>query len=399
VIQGNAAESETDIANRTHAVVGSDANITFAGSVYNPGEFRLTAYNDVEGYDDVKLDSGGLIVGSGATSAIRADVNDATAAIGDRARVTTVGDVNLETLTRGVLKVEPQVHTYGLASAAVIDGMARIHNNNQVQVGANAFIEAMGAVNLLAGRDHDGVMNYFHVTSHGDELNASVIPISDLGSHGEIIQNHGIAVAAGASIRSARDANLLTELNGNAEIWAYGSGKNWMTAVASGIDSLLGSSGISEEMKGGTSTLEAHGTVTVNGAVEVGFLKNQTLVIDVNGNVTTQTDGITFSATEESLALNLIQERQHWYDLKAEYAGDAVSVAAYQAEINRVEPNSRCGTSGWRAPRPTGRRSTAAPSSSPISSSTTSGRSPERSTSGRTTSTEAASSKRRATSP
>jgi len=71
VLQGNAAESETDIANITHAVVHDSAVLTVNGDVSNPGEFRLSAFNDVEAYDDVKLDSGGVIVGSGATSAIR----------------------------------------------------------------------------------------------------------------------------------------------------------------------------------------------------------------------------------------------------------------------------------------------------------------------------------------
>jgi len=340
VFEGNAAESETDIANRTYTTIGDYATIDVVGSLYNPGNFILRAYNDVEGTDDVKLDSGGVIVGSAATSAIRADINDGIVSIGNNAHITSVGDVNLEALARGVLKVEPQVHTYGLASAAAVDGMARIHNDNDVSVGENTFIESYGEINLLAGRDHDGIMGYFHVTSHGDELNASVIPIEFLTSHGEIVQDHAITVESGAILRSAQDTNLLTEREGNAEIWAYGSGKNWMTAVAGGIDSMLGSDGISEEMKGGTSTLELYGDVTIEGSIEVGILKEQALVIDMDGSVVEQPESvkdITFTASEESLAANLVAEREHWYALKAAYAGDAVAVAAYQAEIDRVE--------------------------------------------------------------
>ncbi|OQX64175.1 MAG: hypothetical protein B5M56_00340 [Desulfococcus sp. 4484_241] len=311
------------------------------GSIYNPGNFYLRAYNDVEAYDDVKLDSGGVIVGSGVTSWIKADVNDAVAKIGDNVIANTVGDIDMETLTRGVLKVEPQVKTYGLASAGKVDGLASIHNNNQVVIGENSDIEAMGDMNLLSGRDRDGNLNYFHVTSHGDELNASALPISFLKSHGEIIQDHSISVGSGTNIRLARDANLFAEQDGNAEIRAYGSGKNWMSAVADGIDSMLGSDGISEEMKGGTSTLETNCRVTIDGTVEVGVFKDQALEIDVDGTVIRHTDGITFTTSEQSLAQNLIQEREHWYSLLEEYAGDTISEAAFQAEIDRVEQQMR----------------------------------------------------------
>jgi hypothetical protein len=134
-------------------------------------------------------------------------------------------------------------------------------------------------------------MSYYDIISHGDELNASVIPISDLGSHGEIKRNHIITVGtlpdSGTELRSARDVNLLAELYHNAEITAYGSGKNWMTALAGAIDSMFGSDGISEEMIGGTATNEKNAIVTVNGTIEVGTLKNQELVVDsaVDGQI------------------------------------------------------------------------------------------------------------------
>ncbi|MEJ2723028.1 MAG: hypothetical protein P8175_00020 [Deltaproteobacteria bacterium] len=355
VLQGNASESETDIANITHATVGADATITVIGNPFLPGEFRVSAFNDVEGYDDVRLDSGGLIVGSGATSAIRADTNDAIVTIEDGVTITSVGDVDLETRTRGILRVEPQVHTYGLASAAVVDGLARMWSKNEVNVGNSVLIDALGTINLLAGRNSDGTLSYYDIFSHGDELNASVIPISDLGSHGEIKRDHIITVGtmpdSGTELRSARDVNLLAELYHNAEITAYGSGKNWMTALAGGIDSMFGSDGISEEMIGGTATNEKNASVTVNGTIEVGTLKNQELVVDSavdeqNQNLfiyaSTQTGGITFTQSTESLASQLKDEYEYWQDLLYEYSdGDpdhwTPEETAYSLEIQRVE--------------------------------------------------------------
>ena len=52
----------------------------------------------------------------------------------------------------------------------------------------------MGNLNLLAGENHLGTENYFNVTSHGDELNAAAIPISELTSHGEVVQNNTVYV-------------------------------------------------------------------------------------------------------------------------------------------------------------------------------------------------------------
>jgi hypothetical protein len=189
----------------------------------------------------------------------------------------------------------------GGAGPPPIDALARIHNDNEMNIGQNVFIQAEGTLNLLAGRLADGTYNNLNVTSHGDELNASAIPIDSLLSHGEIIQNHSITIGAGSDLKTARDTKLDAELNGNAVVTAYGSGKNWMTAVASGIDSLLGSNGVSEEMKGGTSTNEQHGTVTINGTIEVGIHKDLSLAIPKdfvnNGTAPTASPGITWTTS------------------------------------------------------------------------------------------------------
>jgi hypothetical protein len=83
-----------------------------------------------------------------------------------------------------------------------VDGLARIWSKNEVDVGNSVLIDALGTINLLAGRTSDGTMSYYDIISHGDELNASVIPISDLGSHGEIKRDHIITV--GTMLTAAR---------------------------------------------------------------------------------------------------------------------------------------------------------------------------------------------------
>jgi mucin-19 len=113
----------------------------------------VTAFNDLEAADDVRLDTGGAIVGSGVTSHVTADDTAAAARVGAGAAVTADGDVNLTTRTRAVVTVEPQAHTYGLAAAAVVDALGRVKADNRVEVGAGAKVTAYGQLNLLAGRD------------------------------------------------------------------------------------------------------------------------------------------------------------------------------------------------------------------------------------------------------
>ena len=139
--------------------------------------------------------------------------------------VNTIGDIDLQTHTRGVIQVAPNVHTYGLAAAASVHARGIVTNNNQVNVDANANLTAQGQMNLLAGRTADGARNYFDLVVHGDALNAAVIPINSLESHGEVNQNHFINIAAGSHLRSGKDAMLAAERFSNSTIKAYGSGQ------------------------------------------------------------------------------------------------------------------------------------------------------------------------------
>ena len=338
VLAGSAAESVTNITNNTSAVIGDNVSISVFGSISNPGDFVVSAYNDVEAYDSVELDAGGAIVGAGVVSHILANTNNATASLGNSDIITTVGDLDLEAYTRGILDVEPKAHTYGLASAASIDAEASMHENDAVDVGTDTAVTAFGNLNLLAGKNHVGTKNYFSVTSHGDELNASVIPISDLQSHGEVVQNNTVWVGAGSDLKSAKDANLAAETLGTDMVLGYGTGKNWMTALAGAINSALGGTPIPDTMQGGTQTITTTGTVTVDGTVEVCYQDQQSLTIsmDTDGNLVTQsTGGITFTTSVESEANDLMMEFNYWSALAQVYAGTTAG-GAYQAQANMV---------------------------------------------------------------
>ena len=53
-----------------------------------------------------------------------------------------------------------------------------MNNTNSVSVGKDTTVQALGDINLLAGKDREGARNYFKLKSEGDDLNATAIPIS-----------------------------------------------------------------------------------------------------------------------------------------------------------------------------------------------------------------------------
>ncbi len=346
MIQGNAAQSSTTIANNTMADVGANASINVTGSTTNPGLFELYALNNVDGSDTVNLDTGGLIDGSDATSSIDAATNDANAQIGPNATIHTVGDVNLDTRTTSNITVAPTVHTYGLASPGSIDGQAILGETDAVNVDPGAVIQAQGNPNLDAGGDMNGDLNDLTTGSNAYELNASAIPAFELTSECEIDQTNTVNVASGAVLQAAGNANLLAEQHGNAITNAFGTGKDWLTAVASTLGKLFGGTGLSASTHTGTGIVNTTTTVTVNGTIQLGINNNQSLTINRTLNLNNAvpipsdysvTGPITFTVDTESLASDLIQQLQRLQALLVAYTGDSAAEGAYESDIQQIE--------------------------------------------------------------
>ena len=71
-------------------------------------------------------------------------------------------------------------------------------------------------------------------------------------------------ISTRASATGMPNNRLPRETLSTADLTAYGTGKNWLTAIAGGIDSLLGAGG-SAEKKGGTADNAKTQTVTARG--------------------------------------------------------------------------------------------------------------------------------------
>ncbi len=94
-----ATKSETLINNTALISVGQNAALVVAGSISNPGQFALNAYNLVTARDKAKLENGGLIAVTDAHSIITCTGN-ANVQIGQGAMLASVGDIYLTTRDR-----------------------------------------------------------------------------------------------------------------------------------------------------------------------------------------------------------------------------------------------------------------------------------------------------------
>ncbi|MFY9855166.1 MAG: hypothetical protein WAK26_14945, partial [Terracidiphilus sp.] len=334
-IEGSAAESETSISNYTHALINDYVTIDENGSASAPGDFVLSAMNNIVATDSVLLDSGGAIVGSGVVDWINANTNQAYAGIGNNDTISTVGAIDLETCDTGNISVTPDAHVYGLASVASMDAQATMQTDDEVNVGDNTNITAQGNLNFYAGQlGPDGPMNSFVINDYATELNGCAIPISSISAYGAAIQNESINIGQNSNLLTSKDANLVTQLDGDSIITSYYKGTNWLTDITGSADT------------GGTSTQTANGTVTVgaNSEIEVGWNNIQTLTIsyDANGDIvyggTLAAPGNNdFTTTTENLGADLVNQYNYLLEVMQAYQGDATVYDGYLQQLDYVE--------------------------------------------------------------
>ncbi|HUU83030.1 MAG TPA: hypothetical protein VM243_05950, partial [Phycisphaerae bacterium] len=283
VIDAPAAESNTTINHSTSVMVGADAKLRLVGDPEQPGKFELTALNDVEAHDKAKLDSGGAIAIAKAASVIHSDQNDATVQIGPRAELTSVGDIDLAARTQTLIQTKADAKTYGLAGAAQGRAVSSMAAENKIVVQSDARLQAEGDVNLRAGRDAQGTPNEIDVSARTDLWNKTALPVkTSPQADAQINQSNTIEVQARAEIASVKNVNLIAD-KGNYTAFGKGIGKDLYRQLAqeilNGIGSIFGVKKISLEIHGGSTTVNADSSVTVDGTVRVGIRNEQYLTI------------------------------------------------------------------------------------------------------------------------
>jgi len=340
-IDAPAAISETDIKNMTNVIVGDAASL-IQNKLDIPGAFDLNATNDVQAYDKVKLDSGGLVSLASAESYIRANQVDASVNIGTDATLMAVEDLDLQAYATGVVYTQSSVDAYGLAGAPSGKAVSHYYADNSISVDQGAYLFAKNDVNLKAGS-----ANKISVKAQSDLWNKTAFPIP-VSPKADAIAKGDAAITIGtlADVAAARDVNFFSE-RGELSANIAGVGKDiyreLAAAALSGISNLFGGDDISfdlpvkgEKSTGGTTEVRVEGTARAG-------VENRKFV-RVNPDGTFNFDGTTlqeqlgdFGLTPISIAGNILARIEKLKQLKSDYAGDPVSVAAYQSEIDFLQ--------------------------------------------------------------
>ncbi len=336
---GAAVVSRSDIDLTTNVHVGDGAAINVIGEWADPGRTNFIAVNDIVVRDRVKLDVGGAI--SVARSESRADVDaSANVKMGSDVTLDTVGTAVLGARTRADVETSANAKTYGAAGAAQGISESNIRATEFVHVGADTSIRTDGDISLYAGRDAEGRENALRAIARTDLYNKTAFPVETDPEADAIISRSGtITVAGGAKLRSVGDVNLLTA-NGYALSDGQGTGTDLYRALAEDIADAFGAD-VSLKLRGGSSRSSVSTGVTVEGFLDAGIQNKQFLIIATDGTIEQQTDGVSFTITNENLATNLVERLKQLYELRAAYGTDPDAQAAFTAEINFVKQQLR----------------------------------------------------------
>ncbi|MDP2102146.1 MAG: leukotoxin LktA family filamentous adhesin [Methylotenera sp.] len=348
-----AAHSDTNVKNATDVTIGDDAKITAAtDSLLNKGYININAFNDVQLYDAVKMDSGGAIAVARAESYINNAQNNADITIGKGTIVNSDGQITLETKTLAKADTEVQTKTYGGAGAAQGNSDSRINTSNNITLNG-ARLESDEDIVLRAGLN-----NVLTADAETHLWNRTLIPVeTSPDAFGAITQNNKITVQAykpgvaklnansdeqikSAAIASVKDIYLQAG-EGTHTTRGYGRGTDLYRELIAAFASLIGVK-ISLDLTGGSTSDNSNSSVLMNGTAFAGTHFHQFMDItrDANGQIVyTKSEGMLApTITNENLQLditNRINVLKASYD---EYKDDQPDIAnGFLADIAILE--------------------------------------------------------------
>ncbi len=266
-IDAPAVISDTEIVNSTNVRVEENSAL-YQNSNDVPGDFEIRATNNVDAYDKVKLDSGGLVSVASAQSNITADQVDASVQIGHDATLIAVEDLDIQTYAQGTVSTQTSADAYGLAGAPSGQSISHYKANNSIAVGQNAYLFARNDVSLKAGS-----ANNISVAAQTDLWNKTAFPISTNPKADAIAEADAtISIGVLADVAAAHDVNLWAE-RGNQSANISGVGKDIYRETAgevvSGISNLFGGDDVSfdipvegDKATGGTTQVQVDGSAS-----------------------------------------------------------------------------------------------------------------------------------------
>lgn len=361
------AVAETDAITQTaNVTVGSQANIT-AGSASAAGSFAADAQNNITAHNKAKINAGGAISVAEADSTVNT-VADAGVTFATGAKVNSKnGSVKAGAVGNADLDSRVAVDVYGAAGAPIGKAHVAYTGNNKIVVGNGARLTTdSGDIVLAAGQNTDRMAGTINDNAAVNLWNKTAFPInSKPDPKADIVNNASVELQAGSYLGSAEDIYLTAD-KGTMNASYTGIGKDLYReaagAIASGISNLFGGGDVNFDVKGGSSSTGGAATATVNGNVETGTHRTQSLTI--GGKYVTQsdysqkwvaditaTDGITYDPQyAQAISSKMTDRLNELYALKGEYAGDKTACDAYDAEIRFLQNKMvSMGLAAWSA--------------------------------------------------
>ena len=346
VVSAAGSNSDAEISLTTTVSIGDHANLEVLGLASDYHTFVLSALNIVNASDNVVFKTGGVLAGAGADATVRAMTDQAQVSIGAGATLDTVGALDLLARGQGDVEVNTSVDTYGVGTVSTGTTRAELHPLNQVIVSSGAQLNALGDLNLAAGRSYDESMvdaaDTYIVHSRWDGFAGSLIPIDDVNALAFLVQENQVTIDSGAYLSSGRQANLYAQRLSVADMIGKATAVSWVSDVANALNNLLGGGGA--EQFSGQVLSEAHGSVTMNGTIETGKTRNQTLTLtwdSANHTVVVasgSSSSISFTESIQGLQNDLVTTlKQDEYMLATYGPTNSTLQSFYQGEITRIQ--------------------------------------------------------------
>ncbi|WP_162520882.1 leukotoxin LktA family filamentous adhesin [Pseudaquabacterium pictum] len=350
VLSGSAGSTRTTLENSTRAEVGDGARITTADRGTAPAVLAIGARNQLDLADSVLLDTGGAIAVAATDSVIDARRNDAQVRIGSGALLRSSRDVLLQATTSGVVDVEAQSKTYGLAGAAEGSSSARIATANgitldggRIESDANVRLEA-GAGNVLRADAETRLWNRTAVPMPGipdadallEQDNRIIIRPYALPAGTAVPTDLREAQIQRAAIATVGDTTLAAG-TGQTTLRGFGRGTDLYREALQAIGQLFDGD-LSLDTQGGRQVDLSRSSVQVDGTVFAGTRWRQALEIGADGRVLRQTDALRFSTRDDVPLGREIETRiKELQRLVQAYADNPAVAAGFQADIAVLE--------------------------------------------------------------
>ncbi len=386
-----AGSSDTHITHNTTARVGDAAKVHIIAPTLGVGVFNLDAYNQITADDKAKLDSGGAVAVAKAVSHLYVDQANATVSFGTNSSVINdLGDINAGAHADISLDSRASANVYGLAGEPSGEAWSNYTGSNNALVNSGALVHSEdGTVLLAGGQSSAGTPSTLYANASVNLWNKTAIPMSTApDAQSNVHNNAQVVLSGGSNVEAAQDIALMAD-KGNVTANALGVGKDLYreaaAAIASGISNLFGGGDVSFDITGGSTHIDGHTVVQVDGTALTGIHRDASLTLDVqlidaNGNPSvvpvyapvyqtnsagqfvnasgtvvaadspdkvkigqrvlwsmnpTASQGVTFTVDPAvGLAANIQTRITRLRGLMSQYSSDPIAVGAYQSEIN-----------------------------------------------------------------